>query len=108
VTFQPAARLGDVGEAELVGCEVAGQRVLLTRVGDAVYAYEDRCAHMGVRLSEGRRNGTRLFCRAHYWEYDVETGCATEPSGACLRRFPVRIEDGRIFVDVDAATGEGA
>jgi nitrite reductase/ring-hydroxylating ferredoxin subunit len=100
VTFQAVARLGDLTEGELVGCDVGGVRVILARVGDGVHAYEDRCAHMGVRLSEGKRNGTRMFCRAHYWEYDVETGRAIEPTGACLRRFAVRIEDGRILVDV--------
>ena len=29
---------------------------------------------MGVPLSEGKLNGTRLMCHAHYWEYDVATG----------------------------------
>jgi len=106
VTFEAVARFGDLTEGELIGCEVGGQAVLLARVGDAVHAYEDRCAHMGVRLSGGKRNDTRVFCRAHYWEYDLVTGRAIEPAGACLRRFAVRIEDGRILVDVEAALGE--
>ena len=45
--------------------------------------------------------GTRLMCRAHYWEYDVVTGQGINPESVCLRRFPVRVEDGRILVDVD-------
>jgi toluene monooxygenase system ferredoxin subunit len=102
VTFTSAARLSDVWSGDIVGCEVAGRRVLLARIGEVVHAYEDRCAHVGVRLSEGKLDGTRLLCRAHYWEYDVETGQGINPASVCLRRYPVRIEDGRILVDVEA------
>jgi toluene monooxygenase system ferredoxin subunit len=101
VSFEPAARLADIWSGELVGCDVAGRRVMLVRQGDAVHAYEDRCAHLGVRLSDGKLSGTRLMCRAHYWEYDVETGQGLNPTSVCLHRFPVRIEDGRILVDVE-------
>jgi nitrite reductase/ring-hydroxylating ferredoxin subunit len=101
VTFEKAARLDDLWSGDMLGCDVGGQRVLLVRLGETVHAYEDRCAHLGVRLSEGKLNGTGLMCRAHYWEYDVETGQGRNPLSVCLRRFPVRIEDGRILVDVE-------
>jgi toluene monooxygenase system ferredoxin subunit len=101
MTFEPAARAVDLGSGEMAGCEVGGRRVLLARVGEVVHAYEDRCAHLGVRLSEGKLNGTHLMCHAHYWEYDVGTGEGVYPSSVCLRRFPVRVENGQILVDVE-------
>jgi nitrite reductase/ring-hydroxylating ferredoxin subunit len=103
MSFELAARLQDLWSGEMMGCEVGGRRVLLARQGETVHAYEDRCAHLGVRLSEGKLNGTRLLCRAHYWEYDIETGQGVNPASVCLRRFPVRVEDGRVLVDVEGA-----
>jgi toluene monooxygenase system ferredoxin subunit len=100
MSFQKTVPLDDVWEGEMVGCEVGGRRVLLVRVEGQVHAYEDRCLHVGVRLSEGKLNGTRLLCHAHYWEYDVTTGQGVNPSSVCLVRFPVEIREGGIFVDV--------
>jgi toluene monooxygenase system ferredoxin subunit len=102
MTFLRAVAFDDLGPGEMLGCRVGGRRVLLARVGQTVYAYEDRCAHLGVPLSEGKRNGTRLMCHAHYWEYELTTGCGIDPSSVCLVRFPVRVEDGAVFVDVEA------
>ena len=101
MTFQRAVALGDLSSGEMLGCRVGARRVLLARVGEEVHAYEDRCAHLGVPLSEGKLNDTRLMCHAHYWEYDLVTGCGVNPSGVCLVRFPVRVEDGIVLVDVD-------
>jgi toluene monooxygenase system ferredoxin subunit len=75
------------------------QGVLLLRRGDTVLAYEDRCAHLGVALSEGRLEGDTLTCSAHEWTYDVRTGRGINPASACLKAFPVRIEDGQVWVD---------
>jgi toluene monooxygenase system ferredoxin subunit len=86
----------------MLGCRVGGRRVLLVRVGPEIHAYEDRCAHLAVPLSEGKLNGTRLMCHAHYWEYDLVTGCGINPSNVCLVRFPVRVEQGVVLVDVEA------
>jgi toluene monooxygenase system ferredoxin subunit len=102
MVFEPVAALDDVWSGEMVGTEVGGRKVLLARIGDTVYAYEDRCPHVGVPLSLGRLEGARLTCSAHYWEYDVQTGQGVNPAVTCLVRFPVRVEDGRILVDVEA------
>lgn len=101
MSFQRAAALDDLWSGDMLGCRAGGRRVLLARVGETVYAYEDRCAHLGVPLSEGKLNGTRLMCHAHYWEYELTTGCGVNPSSVCLVRFPVRVDEGAVFVDVD-------
>ena len=81
--------------------EVKGHRVVLTRVGDAVYACADACAHKGGPLSEGKQTGTRLACPWHGWYYDVRTGeCIFPRSGASVASYPVSITDGEIRVEV--------
>lgn len=85
------------------GCVVDGRKVLVARLGNDVVAYEDRCAHLGVPLSEGRLDGDVLTCFAHEWTFDLRTGRGVNPASACLRRFPVKVEDGQVWVDVSDA-----
>ena len=81
--------------------EVNGKRVVLARVGDAVYACADACAHRGGPLSEGKQSGTRLACPWHGWHYDVRTGqCVFPGRGASVATYPVSITDGEIHVEV--------
>ncbi|HWP74457.1 MAG TPA: Rieske (2Fe-2S) protein, partial [Methylomirabilota bacterium] len=56
------------GQPKLV--ELDGTRIVLARVGSAVYACGDVCAHRGGPLSEGKLTGTRLACPWHGWMYD--------------------------------------
>jgi 3-phenylpropionate/trans-cinnamate dioxygenase ferredoxin component len=81
--------------------EAQGRRIVLARVGDAVYACADGCAHRGGPLSEGRLSGTRLACPWHGWHYDVRTGqCVFPGRGAAVASYPVAIADGEIHVEL--------
>lgn len=87
---------------EMRGLLVQGRRVLIVRTADAVCAYADRCAHLGVPLSQGKLEGGVITCSAHHYQYDARTGHGINPESARLEAFPVRIEAGRIEVDVEA------
>ena len=41
----------------------------------------------------------RLVCPWHGWEYDLATGEAAHDRRLRLRRFPVTVEDGVVYVD---------
>jgi nitrite reductase/ring-hydroxylating ferredoxin subunit len=87
------------GQPKLV--ELDGTRIVLARLGDAVYALGDTCTHRGGPLSQGRLNGGRLACPWHGWMYDVRTGqCLFPGRGASVPAYPVRIEAGAIFVEL--------
>jgi toluene monooxygenase system ferredoxin subunit len=85
---------------EMLGRCVGGQPVLLLNVDGKICAFEDRCRHQGVALSEGRLAGGVLTCRAHEWQYDAVTGRGLNPAEAQLRPIAVKIEAGAIWVDV--------
>jgi len=96
-----AAALADVepGRPRLV--ELGDRRVVLAKVGDAVYACGDVCAHQGGPLSEGRLSGPRLACPWHGWTYDVRTGrCVFPQRGGSVPSYPVRIDRGEIWIDL--------
>jgi nitrite reductase/ring-hydroxylating ferredoxin subunit len=99
-----AIRVGGAGEVPSGGLrlvEAEDRRVVLARVGDAVYACDDACAHQGGPLSQGRLSGHRLACPWHGWMYDVRTGdCVFPGRGARVTTYPVRVEDGVLWLDV--------
>lgn len=111
MAYRRVAELGALWGSDMMGAVVDGRKVLVVRSNDAVFAYEDRCAHLGVALSEGRLDGGVLTCAAHQWQYDVATGRGINPAAACLKRFDVLVERGVIYVDVEPAStragGEG-
>ena len=101
MSVRRAAVLADVEPGRPTLVEFGSTRVVLARVGEAVYACGDVCAHRGGPLSEGKLSGFRLACPWHGWIYDVRTGvCAFPGRGASVPSYPVRIDAGDVFVEV--------
>ena len=98
IAFVEVGERDDLWIGEMRRCDVSGQPVLLLNVDGEIHAYADACPHQAVSLSEGEFDGRRLTCRAHRWRFDVGSGRSINPAGSCLRRFPVKIVDGRILV----------
>jgi toluene monooxygenase system ferredoxin subunit len=102
MSMQRVERLEALWDGEMRGYVVAGRKVLLVRLDGRVFAYEDRCAHLGVALSAGRLDADVITCSAHHYQYDARTGSGVNPRSACLRAFAVAVEDGWVAVDVEA------
>jgi nitrite reductase/ring-hydroxylating ferredoxin subunit len=95
------ASLDEVPAGQPKVVELDGVRVVLTRVGDAVYACGDVCTHRGGPLGEGKLNGTRLACPWHGWMFDVRTGhCVFPGRGASVPSYRARVEAGEILVEL--------
>jgi toluene monooxygenase system ferredoxin subunit len=103
MAFMPVLAAAELWDGDMTAVTIGGRDVLLVRLDGIVYAYENRCAHLGVALSEGRLDGHVLTCSAHHWQYDVRSGSGVNPISACLRPFPVKVEKDEVLVDVDAA-----
>ena len=92
--------VSELWDGEMQGHVVDGHKLLLLKVDGKVCAYEDRCAHLGVALSEGRLHDGVIECRAHQYRYDARTGCGVNPKNVRLRALDVAIVDGTITVEV--------
>ena len=69
----------------------------------AFYAIDDTCTHGEVSLSEGDVLECEIECWAHGGRFDFRTGTATElPAIESVHAYPVRIDDGHVFVDIDS------
>ena len=104
MSFHRVALLDDLWRGEMRGYLVNGKKVLLVRGEESVHAYEDRCAHLGVPLSEGTLEGDVITCSAHHYQYDACTGRGVNPRSVCLKAFRVKVVDEVIYVDVDQET----
>ena len=90
----------DLWEGEMAGVKVHGIPVLLIKKDGEIRAYEDRCCHLGVKLSEGKVTESVLTCGAHGWQFDLKSGSGVNPPGVRLKNFPVRVESGKVMVEV--------
>ncbi|MCL4421718.1 MAG: Rieske 2Fe-2S domain-containing protein [Actinobacteria bacterium] len=96
--WEPAIAAEDLWEGELTTMTLGGQQVLLVNADGEIRAFEDRCPHLGSRLSEGDLDGCTLVCGKHLWEFDVLTGKGTNPGDSQLTLYECRVIDGTIEV----------
>lgn len=108
MSFHTVLAADELWTGEMRGLVVAGRRVLVLRTEGGIFAYEDRCAHLGVPLSRGTLSGNVLTCSAHHYQYDAQSGRGINPRNVRLTPLPVRVDGGAIAVDVTAILGAGA
>ena len=100
MTFSKALAESELWEGEMRAVSINEVNVLLARVGGQVRAYEDRCAHLRVRLSQGTFSEDGVItCAVHQWQFDARTGRGVNPRKSCLRPFPVQLAHGFIWIE---------
>lgn len=67
---------------------------------DEIFALEDRCPHKGGQLSQGIVHGKKVTCPLHGWNIELDSGCAVAPDQGCARELPIKVEDGRVWLDL--------
>lgn len=82
--------------------EVNDRAYALFRLEDGVYALDDVCSHEYSRLSEGEIWDDEVYCPKHGSRFEIKSGKVRSfPAFKAVRSYPVRIEDGGIFIDVE-------
>jgi len=93
--------LDDVPEEDVIGIEAQGRDVALYSVAGKVYATDNICTHGHARLCDGFLDGFEIECPLHQGMFDIRNGKALcAPVVEDLRTYPVKIEGGRVFVDL--------
>ncbi|MBM3442349.1 MAG: Rieske (2Fe-2S) protein [Bacteroidetes bacterium] len=81
----------------------AGERsVCIARLTDGrLYAFAQRCPHVGVPLSEGWLDALgRVVCPGHAYRFDVCNGRNTSGEGYQLKTYALRVDLEGVFVRV--------
>lgn len=68
---------------------------------DAYYATDGICTHEEAHLADGLVIGHIIECPRHNGRFDYRTGEAKGPP-VCVRlkTYPVKVEDGAVFIDL--------
>jgi nitrite reductase/ring-hydroxylating ferredoxin subunit len=112
------ASLGDPGRKVV---EVNGMEVGIFRLGEEVFAYENRCPHLEGPVCQGKmlplalediqpdgsskgrvfsKGKMNIVCPWHGFEFDIRTGTHPMDSKVRLRRLPVKVIDGEIYLSI--------
>lgn len=101
MTWIPVADLAEFEDCPVLAREAGGVSLALYRVDGTVYATQGLCTHAGVSLAGGEIVEGYIECPAHYGLFEIATGRAQGgPVCRDLTTYPVRVEDGRVFVEV--------
>ena len=68
---------------------------------DKIFALLDRCPHKGGPLSQGIVFGDKVACPLHNWNIELDSGCASAPDVGCAKKFSVKVEDNKVYLDVN-------
>ncbi len=110
MTQHDVCALTDLEDGGKKAFKVAGTPLLLFRSGAEVNALMNRCAHMNLPLSVGKFDGTAITCSFHGAKFDVRSGKREKKAWLfggsvgkdCVNRYPVRVENGRVIVQLEA------
>jgi nitrite reductase (NADH) small subunit len=69
---------------------------------DEAFALEDRCPHRGGPLSQGIVHGASVTCPLHNWVLSLKTGEAQGADEGRVPSFPLKVERGRILIDLSS------
>ncbi|MDQ2864625.1 MAG: non-heme iron oxygenase ferredoxin subunit [Candidatus Eremiobacteraeota bacterium] len=94
------ARASEIVPGSALRAEIKGVEILVCNVEGSFFAIEDVCTHDGAPLDQGVLDGPCITCPRHGAVFDVTTGAAiTLPAVVPVMTFPVRVDDGNIYVE---------
>jgi naphthalene 1,2-dioxygenase system ferredoxin subunit len=93
--------LSNVPADDVTAVNAAGRELAIYGVDGAVFATANLCTHGHARLCDGFLDGHEIECPLHQGKFDVRSGKAMcAPLTTDVRTYPVKIEDGYVFVEV--------
>lgn len=91
---------GELKSAQMKRVTAGGKKLLLCNADGKHYVVDEMCSHEDYSLYLGCIQNGRIKCSLHGSYFDLETGEPTvEPACEPIHTYPVKIEDGRIWVD---------
>ena len=101
--WHPIGALGDIPRRGARCVQTPMGRIGVFRTADdRVFAIEDHCPHRGGPLTQGIVHGVSVTCPLHNWVFSLETGEALGADEGSVRTIPVRVDDDRISIGLEA------
>ncbi|HEY7858257.1 MAG TPA: non-heme iron oxygenase ferredoxin subunit [Candidatus Nanopelagicales bacterium] len=102
--YKRVARSGQVDDGWVRRFYVDDVELCVARLNGKAYATSNYCTHLDCLLSSGKLQDDGIRCSCHGSVFDLETGEAIyPPATVAIRTYPVKEEDGEIFVAMTEA-----
>ena len=98
--FKKAAKLTELKEGKGILVELGGLKIGIFRVGDRIFAIDDKCPHRNGSLSDGTCDNAIVSCPLHGWGFDLKTGKSTTMPNVKVTSYTVKTEGEIILVDI--------
>ncbi|WP_020653870.1 non-heme iron oxygenase ferredoxin subunit [Massilia niastensis] len=96
-----AAAEADIPDDDVTAVVAGGVELALYGAEGGVYATAILCTHGAAKLCDGFLDGYEIECPLHQGKFDIRNGLATcEPATDAVRTYPVKVEGGRVYVDL--------
>ncbi len=94
--------ISDISEDSLTRFCLSEHELILVRSAQGIGCFFDRCPHQDIKLSQfGCLHRGTLLCQAHGARFEPVSGeVSSGPTLESLRSYPVKIEDGIVWVDL--------
>lgn len=91
--------LVDLPPGSAVAVEAGGREIAVFHTDQGLFAVDNRCAHRGGPLAEGRVADGIVTCPWHWWRYDLTTGRLRGSGTISLPTHPVTVRGGMVVVE---------
>jgi nitrite reductase/ring-hydroxylating ferredoxin subunit len=108
-------KIGELADGAMKHVPTEKGGVLVARVSDKYYVADNRCPHMGGRLSQGNLEGTVVTCPLHGSQFDLKDGKVVRwlkgsglmakvgkalKSPKTLTTYSVQVKDDQILIEL--------
>ncbi len=101
----PLCATADVSDDMALRVEHDGEAYAVYLLDGQYYVTADLCTHGPGLMSEGFIEGCEIECPFHQGKFNIITGAPTSPPCTeALKIWPVRVQDGRVWIDPTAGT----
>ena len=102
MTWHRIALVSDIPDDAPLETGTGSDPLALYKVNGEVYCTSNLCTHSEAFLSDGYLEGYEIECPLHGARFDVRDGrVLCQPASKDIATFPVRIEDGEVFIEMD-------
>ena len=98
--FVFATSESQVTDSSGLAVEIQGKEYALFRVAGQIQAIDNACPHEGAPLAQGEVTDGVVTCPWHGWTFNGCTGCSINPQGRDVRSYPVKVEAGKVYLQI--------
>jgi len=94
---EDAFQIKQLNEGALYPFLHRGKRLVATRVGEKLLAFERRCPHENADLAHGKVEDCHIICPRHHFRFSLLSG-RQEPVGLFLNTYPIEEKENELGI----------